>query len=129
MPYVFSKVDDLKGKNKVGSKQCVALLQYYAKLHQTALWKEGRPVMGDISILKGTAIATFVNGKYPNLRTGNHAAFYISQDAGGILVMDQWADDDLKPSISLRYLPRKGKLAKGGYAFPSNNADAYSVIE
>lgn len=39
--------------------------------------------MGDNTILKGTAIATFVDGKYGNLPTGNHAALYISQDASG----------------------------------------------
>jgi hypothetical protein len=46
--------------------------------------------MGDLTIQKGTAIATFVNGKYPNNSHDNHAAFYISQDAGGIWVVDQW---------------------------------------
>ena len=90
MPYIYLKVDELKGKDKVGSKQCVALLQHYAKLRQTALWREGNPVMGDVAITKGTAIATFVNGKYPNKNSGNHAAFYISQDAAGIWMMDQW---------------------------------------
>ena len=129
MPYVYANIDNLDGRIKVGSKQCVALLQHYAKLHQTALWKEGKSVVGDISIVKGTAIATFVNGKYPNLRSGNHAAFYISQDVGGIWIMDQWADDEKKKKISSHYIKRKGKLAKGGYVDPSNNADAYSVIE
>ena len=129
MPYIYLKVDELKGKDKVGSKQCVALLQHYAKLRQTALWKEGNPVIGDISIIKGTAIATFVNGKYPNKNSGNHAAFYISQDATGIWMMDQWSDDVFKPKISPHHIKRKGKYANGGYIDPSNNADAYSIIE
>lgn len=30
MPYVYAKVDDLEGTTKVGSKQCVALIIYYA---------------------------------------------------------------------------------------------------
>ena len=50
MPYIYSKVDNLEGTEKVGSKQCVALLQHYAKLHLTALWKEGKVVMGNLSI-------------------------------------------------------------------------------
>lgn len=112
MPYIYSNIDDLDGRVKVGSKQCVALLQHYAKLHQTALWKEGKSVVGDISIIKGTAIATFVNGKYPNLSSGNHAAFYISQDVGGIWIMDQWADDGKKKKSRLITSEEKASLQK-----------------
>lgn len=129
MPYIYATVGDLDGTDKVGSKQCVALLQYYAKLPQTTTWKEGRLIIGEFLLTKGTAIATFVNGKYQSHATGNHAAFYISQDAGGIWVMDQWASDTTKPKVSKRYIRRKGKFPKGGYIDPSNNADAYSVIE
>ena len=32
MSYVYSKVDELDGTEKVGSKQCVALLQHYQNL-------------------------------------------------------------------------------------------------
>ena len=129
MSYVYPKVDDLEGTDKVGSKQCVALLQYYAKLPQTTTWKEGKSVLDELLLAKGTAIATFVGGKYESLATGNHAAFYVSKDAGGIWVMDQWANMATKPMVSKRYIRRKGKLPKGGYIDPSNNADAYSVIE
>lgn len=129
MPYIYLKVDDLNGLEKVGSKQCVALVQHYAKLRQTALWKEGKSVMGDLSIVKGTAIATFVGGKYQSLSTGNHAAFYLSQDSRGIFVMDQWKNDKEKPTVSVRHISRKGKLQSGLFRDPSSNADAYSVIE
>lgn len=129
MPYVYLNIDSLKGTVKVGSKQCVALLQHYSKLRQTALWKEGQSVVGDISIAKGTAIATFVGGKYQSLSTGNHAAYYLSQDSAGIWIMDQWKDDKSKPKVSAHYIKRKGKLASGAFLDPSSNADAYSVIE
>lgn len=129
MPYVYSMADDLQGTDKVGSKQCVALLQHYAKLPNTSMWKQGETVFGQFALAKGTAIATFVDGKYKNLPTGNHAAFYLSQDAGGIWIMDQWASDTIKPKVSKRYVKKKGKLASGQYVSPSNNADAYSVIE
>lgn len=129
MPYVYSMADDLQGTDKVGSKQCVALLQHYAKLPNTSTWKQGEAVFGQFTLAKGTAIATFVDGKYKNLPTGNHAAFYLSQDAGGIWIMDQWASDTIKPKVSKRYVKKKGKLASGQYVSPSNNADAYSVIE
>lgn len=128
MSYIYSNVDDLEGTDKVESKQCVALLQHYAKLPVTHLWKEGRPVFGDLSILKGTAIATFVNKRYLSHSHGNHGAFYISQDGHGIWVMDQWPDDTTKPKVSKRYIFKKGK-SKGHYIDPSNNAEAFSVIE
>lgn len=39
---------------------------------------------------KGTAIATFVNGRYPNYSHGNHAAIFIRALPNGIEVFDQW---------------------------------------
>jgi hypothetical protein len=129
MLYIYPKVDDLEGTEKVGSKQCVALLQHYAKLSRTALWKEGKAVFENMVVAKGTAIATFVDGKYGSLPTGNHAAFYIAQDHGGIWIMDQWLSDEKKPLVSKRYLRKQGKWKNGQYIDPSNNANAYSVIE
>jgi hypothetical protein len=125
--HVYSAVDSLEGTAKVGTKQCVALLVEYIKAPSTTLWAGGEAVFGNSAILKGTAIATFVNGKYQSLSTGNHAAFYLSQDETGIKVMDQWANDSTKPKVSSRHLPRKGKNSGGSFVDPSNNADAYSV--
>jgi hypothetical protein len=85
--------------------------------------------MGDLKVAKGTAIATFVDGKYKSLPTGNHAGFFLSQDAKGLWIMDQWNNDKTKPKVSKRYLTRKGKDAKGNFIDASNNADAYTVIE
>ena len=129
MPYVYPEVDKLQGSEKVGSKQCVALLQYYAKVPHHSAWKERGAVFGDFTIPKGTAIATFINGRYRSLPTGNHAAFYISQDAGGIWIMDQWASERRKPFVSKRYIRKKGTWKNGQFVDPSNNAEAYSVIE
>lgn len=129
MAYVYKDVDDLDGSELVGSKQCVALVQHYAKVPLTSSWSEGATVKGNLSIKKGTAIATFVDGKYSNNSHGNHAAFYLSQDAGGIWITDQWNGDPKKPNVSKRYIMFKGKSKKGGFIDPSNNADAFSVIE
>ncbi|MGL4439228.1 MAG: BPSL0067 family protein [Bosea sp. (in: a-proteobacteria)] len=129
MPYVYSKVDDLDGTEKVGSKQCVALLQHYGKLPQTSKWNAGATVFGDQNIQKGTAIATFVDGKYKSLPTGNHAAFYVSQDTKGVWIMDQWSSDAAKPKVSMRHIKPKGSNSGGTFIDPSNNADAYSIIE
>lgn len=95
----------------------------------TSVWKEGKAVKGNRMIQKGTAIATFVNGKYPNHGHGNHAALYVSSDAGGIWVIDQWKGDPKKPKVSKRYLLSKGKWKDGRYIDPSNNANAFSIIE
>ncbi|WAC75218.1 BPSL0067 family protein [Roseateles sp. SL47] len=73
MPCVDAKGDDLENTDKVGSKQCVALVQRYANAPMTALWKEGEPVGGVKLLTKGTVIATFVDGKYESNSTGNHA--------------------------------------------------------
>jgi hypothetical protein len=70
-----------------------------------------------------------VNGKYLNHDRANHAGFYISQDAGGIWIIDQWKDPIKKPKVSKRYIRSKGKLVNGMFVDPSNNADAYSIIE
>jgi hypothetical protein len=66
MPYVYADVDALEGVARAGNGQCVAIVKTYGGAPQTALWTEGSIVKGSQTIAKGTAIATFVNGKYPN---------------------------------------------------------------
>lgn len=129
MSYIYAKASDLEDADKVGSEQCVALVQHYAHAPNTAMWREGVKVKGKNNLTKGTAIATFSKGRYPNVAHGNHAALYIGQDRGGIYVMDQWNDPVKKPKISQRYLPFKGKNRNGSFPDPSNNGDAFSVIE
>jgi hypothetical protein len=128
MSYVYAKVDDLDGKPLVGSKQCVAIVQVYANAPNTSQWTQGVQAKGNTQLAKGTALATFVDGKYPNLSHGNHAALYVSQDASGIWVMDQWAGDAKKPTISKRRMKFKG-MSGTSYVDPSNNGDAMYVIE
>jgi hypothetical protein len=42
MPNVYSDVDNLENQPKVGSKQCVALLQTYVKtIPMTSSWQQG----------------------------------------------------------------------------------------
>ena len=129
MSYTYPQVDKLEGTAKVGSKQCVALVQHYAKAPVTGLWVEGKNVLETTSLAKGTAIATFVGGKYLSHATGNHAGLYLSQDAHGIWIMDQWLSDVTKPKISKRYLRKRGTLKNGSFVDSSNNADAFSVIK
>ena len=126
MAYVYGAVEDLQGHALVGSHQCVALVQAMAGAPVTSAWREGAAVSDRLTLAKGTAIATFVNGRYPSHAHGNHAALYISQSAAGIVVMDQWA---AKPSVAHRTISFGKKDKQGHYVDPSNNANAFSVIE
>ena len=132
MPYIVANLNEVKkiaDKNgkldqtefmKLGvwvgeSRECVAVVKYFAKAPHTSLWKKGARVKGNTSIKPGTAIATFnSNGKY-----FGHAAIYISQTATAINVYDQW---NSKP---LRTRPIEFK----GHGYVSNDGDQFYVIE
>ena len=129
MPYVYSEVDSLAGHELVGTHQCVALVQAFAQAPRTGEWKQGACVRGQWLLAKGTAIATFEDGVYKSRPHGNHAALYVSQDQGGIWVMDQWSGDPKKPTVSRHYLRFKGVSKDGNWFDAGNNGDAYSVIE
>ena len=128
MPYVYPDVDGLDGHELVGTHQCVALVQAYAKAPRTFDWKQGVAVRGKLLLPKGTAIATFEDGAYKSRPHGNHAALYLSQDQGGIWVVDQWAGPG-KLNVSKHYLQFKGADKDGSWKDASNNGDAFSVIE
>ena len=123
MSYTYSKVDELEKTTMVGNHQCVALVRHYAGAPATLAWKQGEAVLGNRLLRKGTAIATFINGRY-----ANHAALYMGQALDGILVMDQWKDKR-PPLVTSRTLRSKGRYKNGLYIDPSNNADAFFVIE
>lgn len=106
---------------------CASLVQHYTRVGPTQNWIEGDLVKGNKTIRRGTAIATFVNGVYPNKPHGNHAALYVSQDANGIWVIDQWEGKD--EPFTKRRLDFLGKKADSTYEDPSNNGDAFSIIE
>lgn len=129
MSYLYHSVELLEDKPQVGSTQCVALVQHYTAAGHTSTWRAGATVLGNNTVAKGTAIGIFVNGRYPSVPHGNHAALYIRPGPNGFWLMDQWAHDDLKPNISSRYIRSKGKNPDGSYNDPSNNADAFSTIE
>jgi hypothetical protein len=136
MPYIYPSASALEGKAKVGSTECVALVQEFSQAPITANWSAGESVCANKSILPGTAIATFVNGKYRSRSTGNHAAFFLKHTPTGFVVMDQWRDDrpapeNKKPTISSREIKFKQKKPNKDGSWPnaSNNAYAYSIIE
>lgn len=128
MAYVYSDAESLIGKPAVDDQQCVKLVEFYTKAPAPASvrWRQGVAVKGNAQLAKGTAIATFINGVYPSLPSGNHAALYVSQDPQGLWVVDQYFGSG---GIHKRHLRFKGKDANGKYVDPSNNGDAFSVIE
>jgi len=120
MAYVCKNPEEYDGK-KVGNGQCVIFVQTCTNAPSTSLWKKGEKVR-DKTLDKGTAVATFdENGKYPNKPHGNHAAIYLSQNAIGILVYDQWVAQGAVKERRIRF--------KGGKGSASNDGDAFSVIE
>jgi len=129
MPYVYPDVDGLDGHDLVGTHQCVALVQAYAKAPRTFDWKQGVAVRGKLLLPRGTAIATFEDGVYKSRPHGSHAALYVSQDQGGIWVLDQWNDPLKKPRVAKRYLRFRGVAPNGAWVRAVDNGDAYSVIE
>lgn len=120
MAYVAASPEAYDGQ-VVGSGQCVAFVQKASGAPVTASWRQGSKVRGNAFVTRGTAIATFdTGGKYPNKPSGNHAAIYLSQDATGIWVYDQWSGQPVHKR-RIRF--------KGGVGSPSNDADVYSVVE
>ncbi len=119
MPYQCSNPAAYNGK-VVGNGQCVRFVQSCSTVPQTMAWKQGVAVRG-ANIPAGTAIATFINGKYPSMAAGNHAAIYISQDATGIWVWDQWVGQP----VHKRHI----RFKNSDTIDRSNNGAAFSVIE
>ncbi|MBN1980511.1 MAG: BPSL0067 family protein [Chitinivibrionales bacterium] len=119
MPYICMNPEVYKTSQ--GSGQCVDLIKIAARAPATSSWKMGEKVRGNTTIKRGTAIATFdKNGRYPNNATGNHAAFYLSQNSDCIIVWDQWRGQP----------PHRRPINfRGGSDRPSNDGDAYYVIE
>lgn len=137
MPHVYREVDSLWHKPLAGSGSCVDLIKTYVPGligKSTLTWRQGENVMESRkTILRGTAIATFENGRYPRRGHDNHAAIVLSVIPGGIWVMDQWADDDTRPWIEKRLIRVPARWEQrnkdGSFKHPSDNALAFYVIQ
>ena len=117
-----------KGKsytNDGGKTECVEFIRQALDAPATAHWREGTKIKkGTTTVLAGTAIATFVNGKYPQTgSTGKHAAIYLGQTGDGIQVLDQWASQGMVLPRTIHWGPRQPNPS------PSNDGNAFSVIE
>ena len=116
---VFDHNQFVNGK---GNTECVEFVQQTTDAPETTLWIKGIKVMDapEGKIEKHTAIATFVEGKYPT-DADKHAAIYLSHDAAGIWVLDQW---NSQASVKKRRI--KSKVTAG--TLRSNDASCFYVI-
>jgi hypothetical protein len=84
-----------------------------------------------VTIAKGTAIATFVNGRF--ISGHGHAAFYngyFYDNIGDlrISVIEQYKGTYPTNGVKERPLPNEGKDADGNWSNRSNNGRAFSII-
>ena len=130
MPRVLSTPNANIGRsfaNESANTECVEFIKQALFAPPTALWREGAKVgrlasNGSDPVAAGTAIATFVHRRYPQLgNTGKHAAIYLGQNAAGIQVLDQWRAQGQVLQRSIPWKPRRPGL--------SNDGNAFSVIE
>jgi len=130
-PYVATKYRQFT--RMVGDGECVPLVEKATGAPVPATsWREGKSLADHPDIPEGTAIATFVNGKYPNAPAGNHAAIFVryatvnGRDAiiiDAIIIYDQyWNRDHTKHFIGER------PIYFGNRRPRQNNAYAYSVV-
>jgi hypothetical protein len=142
MPHLYSEVDKLQGEPPVGSGTCVDLVKVLVpglKSRTTQSWKPGINVLETTkagkTIARGTAIATFINGRYPQSdrageRSSRHAALFLSAVPGGIWVMDQYPHPSgrgIKKRLITIPPPRAQRRSDGTYQDPGNNAMAFYV--
>jgi hypothetical protein len=82
-----SNFEQYRGK-RVGTGECVSLVQVAAGYPNTKLWKPGDPPTANTPI--GTALATFQDGHYPS--STRHAGFFAGMMDGnkGFYMVDQW---------------------------------------
>jgi len=103
----------------IGNGHCVSLIKACSDSPDTKFWRPGEKVLSSTSLVSGTIIATFKNGRYPN-KHGYHAAIYIEHNSEGIWVWDQWQGK----SVHKRFIRVRHDGAKA-----NNSAQAYRVVE
>lgn len=110
--------------NRQGRTECVELIKGLLGAPATTLWREGRKLKSNADRIEpGTAIATFINGRYPNAqrRGSKHAAIFLRAGEGGIWVLDQFAH---QKTAKERFIPWHHPSDRR----PANNASSYSTV-
>lgn len=143
---IYKEYSSLIGKEKAGHGDCVELGRTYIpelKDRPTYRWAPGDHVIEVAGELKpGTAIATFLCGRYPPEGIPNkHFAIFVrvlryrTTRSGKMVpleieVLDQWKGPT-KPVISLRPIRSQGSApmsCNGGFTNASNTLEAFYVI-
>lgn len=123
MPYI-AREDYTEQTQVAGNGQCVALVRALTSAPPSSTWREGDKLTdlleGNTYIAPGTAIATFFNGRYPNLAHGNHAAIFVRWVGNGMEVFHQWKGR--KPHKAILYFGRRQAQA-------FLRAEHYSVVK
>ena len=148
MPFRYWSYFALEGWAKVDTGECARLVQVMIpQIGHTSTWRPGERVLDVLArggtVPPGTAVATFVHGRYPTAGH-RHAAFYVGPALNtngslqGIILLDQWnphptpgnPHPDPRDNIKRRTVQLRGKMRPDG-SFPdiSDNAEAFYVIE
>lgn len=142
---IYREVDTLQGHALFGSGTCVDLIKLMVPGLagiSTQLWKTGDNIVeahkAGKTFPRGTAIATFDNGHYPQAcPTGyagscHHAALLLSVANGGMWIMDQYNTDKRRLFVAKRFIrippPSERALPNGKWKDAGNNALAFHVI-
>jgi hypothetical protein len=89
MAFIDSSISVRTLGSVVGTGECVALVEAWAHTPRAVTWHQGESVLENMNkIARGTAIATFVDGHYPN--DDKHAAIFLYATSDGFRVIDQW---------------------------------------
>jgi hypothetical protein len=119
--------DWVSSGSDAGSKECVVSVKALTALSgvSTLLWRRGKKVKGG-NILPGTAIATFPIKSNGEFRFKGHGAIFVSEEASGIWVYDQWAPKPSNPE-GKRFGKRLIRYKCSGHV--SDDGEAFFVIE
>ena len=126
MPYICPNLRSLEEQAVVDGGSCVALIRAKVPgLRGTAPsgWRQGAAVMGEVRVARGTAIATFEDGRFANRAGFDHAAIFLAYASTGVWVLEQRAGNS-GATVQRTFIP----AAQPG-ANPSKAAAAFSVIE
>jgi hypothetical protein len=137
--FIYHDAQSLVGKPLAGNGECVALVQKYLPgIGHTTTWKAGPRVveLGNNDIGIGTVIGTMENGKWPGRPHNNHVGIFGGVDSRSLttgrmlsfVLVEQYRANGVT-KIQARVIYSKGRSTNGRYLDPSNNAEAFFVIE
>ena len=123
--YVADNPRQWIGRPSAGTGECVALVQQATGAPLTADWRAGALAQGHPGVRAGTAIAVFdENGRY-----AEHAAIFLSQNANGLHVIDQWNNRGAA-GITSQHTPSERTLPFNDPRHSLiNRGESYRVIE